>query len=81
MDDILRAAGYITINEAAELLYTTATQVRNLVRDGVIEGQKLSGRYLVKRDSVMAYAVRPGAKGRKKNVERRAALAAPPSTP
>ena len=59
--------GWITPQEASEMLDVTAQHIRHLAREGLIKARKFGYAWMVKQSSVEAYATtdrRPGPKPR-----------------
>ena len=47
---------WITTDEAAEIIGVSTHQIRNLLRTGVIKGQKFARSWMVERQSAEEYA-------------------------
>jgi len=58
----VRLEGYITAEEAGRILSLTVRRIRQLVTDNppALEGEKIAGRWFVKKSSVYSYLAEKG---------------------
>jgi excisionase family DNA binding protein len=57
---------WLTVNEAAKLSGYHPETIRELIRDGKIQGQKFSIVWMVRRESLLAYTKKAQALGEKR---------------